>query len=895
MANPESHKLNSRNVNVIRKLYIALSFMFFFNISLHGQIVIGGVVRDASSGEAMAGVNVMLRPVYGKGILKYCITRENGGYELSYTGELDSLMVAVTGFNIKPCSQTIRAKTQILDFLVEIAVLEIDEVIVKAREITRRSDTLSYNVASFADVSDRSIGDVIKKMPGIEVAKSGEISYQGKPINKFYIEDMDMLQGRYGIATNNVQAKDIAAVQVYENHQPVRALQDVQSSESAALNLKLKDKAKGTFNAVIQAGIGYEPLLWNGEFIPMYFTGSFQTIGSYKTNNTGEDVSMELKAHYGADEYTGSMLRVALPSPPPLDKERYLDNNIHALSVNTITKLAEQTTFSANASYLHDEQAGRGRSETTYFFPDQPSLLITEAIRNSTLRDHTAASIQVETNKDRFYLREKFSFAGQWDGSRSNVRNEEEEIFQKLDDRNISFDNDLMLTKVIGRNRINATSRTSYSEQPSSLIVTPLLYDDLFGDGAFAGAHQDLSTRQFKSVNNLYMGRNSGKWYLFLGTGVDIHANDMESSLFPYSAGNRKREPADTMRNDIRYNRLDLKLGPNASYNARRFRVNLYLPVNYTIIDIRDRVAENNDHGKKAFSFSPSVNFTLELRYNFKMTGNASFNTNYTGEDNYSGFIMTDYRTIGNRKGEIKESRLQNYGLSLNYGNALKSIFASADARYWKTASNLMYGTWFSGILSWIELFPIHNSSSGYMFGGKISKRFQNIATTVGLSGQYILSYSDVLRQNEILNTRGDIYNAGINLVTRFSRAVRIDYDLSWMRSATSLRSGEAAGDPIDVLRQGATITFFISKSVILKLSGEHYYNSLVSGGDRNMLFADAGLNYKAKRVEYIIDVRNIFGKGTYDSASYGDMVSFVNSYHLRPRSIMLKIRFSLK
>ena len=45
--------------------------------------------------------------------------------------------------------------------------IRLKEVTVKAKKIRQRGDTLIYQVATFAKDGDRSIGDVLKKMPGI--------------------------------------------------------------------------------------------------------------------------------------------------------------------------------------------------------------------------------------------------------------------------------------------------------------------------------------------------------------------------------------------------------------------------------------------------------------------------------------------------------------------------------------------------------------------------------------------------------------------------------------------------------------------------------------------------------------------------------------------------------
>lgn len=114
------------------------------------------------------------------------------------------------------------------------------EVTIKALPIKTKGDTIIYNVSSFRSNSDRSVEDIIKKLPGIVVESTGQILYKGEGINKFYIEGLDMLSGRYGLATRNISADDIASISIYENHQPKKILEDIEFSDRAALNLKLK-------------------------------------------------------------------------------------------------------------------------------------------------------------------------------------------------------------------------------------------------------------------------------------------------------------------------------------------------------------------------------------------------------------------------------------------------------------------------------------------------------------------------------------------------------------------------------------------------------------------------------------------------------------------------------
>jgi hypothetical protein len=95
-------------------------------------------------------------------------------------------------------------------------------------------------VNSFSKEQDRSIGDVLKRMPGIEVLPDGKILYQGKAINKYYIEGLDLLEGKYNLANDNLPYQEVSQVQILENHQPIKTLDSLQFSDRTALNIKLK-------------------------------------------------------------------------------------------------------------------------------------------------------------------------------------------------------------------------------------------------------------------------------------------------------------------------------------------------------------------------------------------------------------------------------------------------------------------------------------------------------------------------------------------------------------------------------------------------------------------------------------------------------------------------------
>ncbi len=125
-------------------------------------------------------------------------------------------------------------------------VNQLKTVIVKDKRPWLRSngDTLGYKVSDFSSPQDRVIGDVIKKLPGISVATDGTISYNGKNISNLYIGGDNLLDDKYNIATSSIPQGVVDQVQVIQNDQHIKMLQNKIVSDDVALNLTIKKGAK---------------------------------------------------------------------------------------------------------------------------------------------------------------------------------------------------------------------------------------------------------------------------------------------------------------------------------------------------------------------------------------------------------------------------------------------------------------------------------------------------------------------------------------------------------------------------------------------------------------------------------------------------------------------------
>lgn len=163
----------------MRYLLFSLTLLFF-SISLFSQTEIRGKVVDNKQHKPIISATVTLHPVKANTILTYDMTDEKGDFVLKKAGLPDSVVIAVRSINSEPYRKKIKSDIKYIEINVNEQTIDLKEVIVKAPKIHQKGDTINYSVASYINATDRSIGDVLKKLPGVQVLSSGQILYQTK-------------------------------------------------------------------------------------------------------------------------------------------------------------------------------------------------------------------------------------------------------------------------------------------------------------------------------------------------------------------------------------------------------------------------------------------------------------------------------------------------------------------------------------------------------------------------------------------------------------------------------------------------------------------------------------------------------------------------------------------
>lgn len=392
------------------------------------QLILTGSVHEIIYGKSLPNVMVTLCPENSKHIIKFVKTLADGRYKILADDITDSCVLnfSIVGYATK----TVHVVDGITnyDVVLEEHATQLKEVLVKDPSIRQRGDTIKYNVASFADASDKSIADVLKKMPGIEVADNGEVKYNGKALNKFYIEGHDMLGGRYALATNNIHYKDVATVEVMENHQPIKALEDMSFSENPAINIKLKESAKSRLVGTVKIGGGVDPDIWQSEASLMRFTKKAQSLNTFKSNNVGDDISQENNmlisdGDLGLSDQKYDLRKYINVVPDKLmdiSENRVLRNRTKTLTTNNLWSLGRNTDVSTQLLYTHDNVSSSAQTWTSYFTKDS-ILEYDENESAKSKQNNLSASVMLTSNSSNAFISNTLSTDLRWNDLSINM------------------------------------------------------------------------------------------------------------------------------------------------------------------------------------------------------------------------------------------------------------------------------------------------------------------------------------------------------------------------------------------------------------------------------------------------------------------------------------------
>ncbi|WP_127132698.1 outer membrane beta-barrel family protein [Pseudoflavitalea rhizosphaerae] len=245
------------------KALLVLLFTFTAGTTMAQKIPgsIKGKLTDSTYREQLAEATVSVMHAEDSTLVSFKLSNDKGEFEIK---DLDTgtfrLLITYQGYQPYSRKFSITRDSFNIDFrtiYMDKKTTLLDEVIVEAPPIQIKKDTVEFRASAFKTKVNATAEDLLKKLPGVQVDKDGNVKAQGEDVPKVYVDGKEFFGTDPKMATKNITADMIESIQVFDDMSDQAKFTRIDDgSRSKTINIKLKrDKRKGYFGrATVGAG-----------------------------------------------------------------------------------------------------------------------------------------------------------------------------------------------------------------------------------------------------------------------------------------------------------------------------------------------------------------------------------------------------------------------------------------------------------------------------------------------------------------------------------------------------------------------------------------------------------------------------------------------------------------
>ncbi|RPD43429.1 carboxypeptidase-like regulatory domain-containing protein [Paracnuella aquatica] len=872
--------------------------LLVFPLLSSAQIIISGIITD-SVGIAVPGATITCSRLNSSSILSFSQSDGKGKFSFSVTPAVDTLMVTVKHVSYASISLKVSGSQINVHFKLAPSIVQLRTVVIKERPVYKQGDTLNYNTNAFTSQEDRVVGDVLKKLPGIEI-RDQRIYYQGRPIQKYYINGLDLLEGKYGLANDNIPSDLVQKIQIIENDQPIRILDSLVFSNRASINIKLK---KFTKTSTAKVGIGGSPLLWDVNLTPMIFDRTFQILSNFQANNIGDDAGKQLSVlafdnAFGLNNIetplitTNSFLDIRSIPIPFFSSKRWLDNRVNVASSNVLKKISDNTELKGSISFLNDRRQMTGSTTTTIFTPGG-TINLRENIANSYNINDINSSITVLKNTKNIYLKNSFVLKRTWNDDLGGIKLNDSSILQNKSLRNFLASNTFTATFFIRKHLITLHSFINLNRTPQELQVTPGQFAKLTNAGNYYAHVRQLVTYSNLSTDNFISSyRKIHQVSVSSKIGAKLKVQDLESVISIADAGisvalNKQ------FRNDIRFQEGNIYFDLKSQYQKSKFRIEFNLPlsangfsVNYSELRKRSEL--------QTLNLDPSLYLNYQLSSYWTSTISSNYRNHYGNITSlYTGYLLTSYNRLNRFSSFIPRSSKWNSSLSFNYKDQLKSRFGNVTLDRLQEDREFLYSTDVDSLgLSSINIIGRQNRRNTNSLSADYSIYLATLKTILKLSGGVNLNKEEFIVNSDPAKLKSQNYRVALSFNSNFFKKATIAYNTSLSYTKSSFNA-KSINNVLFNMHQ-LNINLFPLPNQIVTISPELFVNNVEA--QRDQFFLDVLYKFPLvkKKIEFEITGINLLNNKQFVQF-YNSQFSLIESgFQLRPMQVLAVFRFRL-
>lgn len=241
------------NKQKLAQFFIISSLLLISYVGFTQNMTIQGSLKDSIANRALNSATVSLVYAKDSSLVSFSRTNESGVFSFKNVVP-GAYLISVSYVGYQPKWVPV---VNASDKTVEMGTIYMNDVnnmstvTVTARRppVVINGDSVEFNSENFKTAPNAVVEDLLKKMPGMEVDKSGGITVNGKTVTKVFVNGKEFFTGDPKMATKNLPADAVDKIQVYDRKSDQAMFTGIDDgSEETAINLKLKkDRNRSTF------------------------------------------------------------------------------------------------------------------------------------------------------------------------------------------------------------------------------------------------------------------------------------------------------------------------------------------------------------------------------------------------------------------------------------------------------------------------------------------------------------------------------------------------------------------------------------------------------------------------------------------------------------------------
>ena len=847
------------------KKYIILCLLILLVQSISAQRIVEGVVTDVG-GHPVSAAIIKTVDATTKKTLHFCQTDAKGKFTIT-AQEGNILSISAISYKKQELKVTMDMPAQ--HITLEEDTKTLSEITVKAKPIKIKGDTIQYLLTTYKREGDRTLADVLARVPGFEVNKeNGEIQYEGKSISNFYIEGMNLMGGKYGLATKSLPQDDVATVEVMKHHQPIRVLDDFTYTDDNAINIRMKQGAKARWMTSYSGGIGLKSHggLWNFETFAMRLKPSFQTFLTYKTNNIGKNIRRETDNLLSFNELQSPLsAMLSLPSPSPLLlKGRSLFNRSHAVSLNALQRIDENSQVNVQITFANDRNEATSLRHSD-FYTNSGIKTIKNRKQYLEKSNDLFAKIKYENNAKNHYLKNElsgdFSWNKQWlneQGTHPHMMMGNLPIYTLKDNFSIM--------KKYGKRLITLQSKNIMDVRPQQLYVDSLV--------------QSINQHYYETNTDVSGSLRIGRFILSGEIGVNAGEHRFTSDLVgvPDSIGLLMGKSSFTF--------ASFYTNPSIEYTVKDFNFTLSGDMSY------NHYKYSLDNGQSKFLFSPNLHIRWKATATWTFSADASVNTmQINAAQFYPTLVLQDYQYMNKGLAGYNLNKEKSVGIGVVYSDALKGT--SIRLRITKSFGTSPYTSTQDFVGNYIveSLTPEetkYNSCNMSLMGSQgigFLKGKLNVRALYNVMNSYIVQNGQQMPYDtKNLNITS---NLDIGLIKGVDLTYKLTYGFHQMKMPAFGKTSN-----LNSWKHEGSLRLPLCKVLSLETLTEYYHNEIAQKKFKDMFFQDFTLIFKAKHFDLSLAWNNVFNHKSYSYGINNTLSSSFSNQDIRGRELMLSFYY---